>query len=163
VTPEQAQKVLLATNIGKLSLVLRQPGDDNTVADRRVTERDLNRGKTLEPVKTVAPPPPPAPAPPPRPPTAKVPDTATVAIVRGVKREEYNVQRSRETRQGIPRDHKLHQSSLAPRLARSTPGPHRAVAMRADQYQAAVQTNAKTLEFAESRTGEIGEDFCTAR
>ena len=30
VTPEQAQKILLASNVGKLSLILRQPGDGKT-------------------------------------------------------------------------------------------------------------------------------------
>ena len=93
VTPEQAQQVLLATNIGRLSLVLRQPGDDNAAADRRVTERDLNRGKVPEPVKVAAPPPPP-PAPAPPLPVVKVPETVTIAIVRGTKREEYSVRRS---------------------------------------------------------------------
>jgi pilus assembly protein CpaB len=83
VTPEQAQKILLATNIGRLSLVLRQPDDESAAADRRVTERDLNRGVVPLPVK-VAVPPPPAPAPPL--PVIKLPETVTVAIVRGTKR-----------------------------------------------------------------------------
>jgi pilus assembly protein CpaB len=43
VTTEQAQKILLASNIGKLSLILRQPGDGNTDGDKRVTERDIGR------------------------------------------------------------------------------------------------------------------------
>jgi pilus assembly protein CpaB len=125
VTPEQAQKILLATNIGRLSLVLRQPGDDNIVADRRVTERDLNRSRTPEPVRIAAPPPPPPPpppAPPPPAPVAKVPDMAIVAIIRGIKREEYNVQRSGggDPRESILRDHKLRQSSPTPKHARST-------------------------------------------
>lgn len=89
VTPEQAQKILLATNIGKLSLVLRQPGDVNANADRRVTERDLGRAKPPEPPRTVAVAPPPVAAPPP----ARPSNTATVAIVRGTKREEYTVRR----------------------------------------------------------------------
>jgi pilus assembly protein CpaB len=90
VTPEQAQKILLATNIGRLSLVLRQPGDESAASDRRVTERDLNRGLVPAPVKVpVPPPPPPVPAPPP--PVIELPETVTVAIVRGTKREEYNV------------------------------------------------------------------------
>jgi len=95
VTPEQAQKILLATNVGKLSLVLRQPGDENATSDRRVTERDLGRAKAPEPVKVAAPPPP-IPAPPAAPPpaVAKIPSTVTVSIVRGTKREEYNVRRS---------------------------------------------------------------------
>ena len=120
VTPEQAQKILLATNIGRLSLVLRQPGDNNVVAGRRVTERDLNRGRTPEPVRIAASPPPPSPPPPA--PVAKVPDMVTVAIVRGIKREEYNVQRSGggDPRESVLRDHKLRQSSPTPKHARST-------------------------------------------
>jgi pilus assembly protein CpaB len=95
VTSEQAQKILLATNIGKLSLVLRQPGDENAGSDRRVTERDLNRAKLPEPVKVVAPPqPPPVPAPPAAPSAAQPSNTVTVSIVRGTKREDYNVKRS---------------------------------------------------------------------
>jgi len=126
VTPEQAQKILLATNIGRLSLVLRQPGDNNVVAGRRVTERDLNRGRTPEPVRIAASPPPPPspppPSPPPPAPVAKVPDMVTVAIVRGIKREEYNVQRSGggDPRESVLRDHKLRQSSPTPKHARST-------------------------------------------
>jgi pilus assembly protein CpaB len=101
VTPDQAQRILLATNIGRLSLVLRQPGDENVASDRRVTERDLNRSKKPEPARVAAPPPsprppPPPPAPPPPAPVVQVPDTVTVAIVRGVKREEYSVRRSSE-------------------------------------------------------------------
>jgi pilus assembly protein CpaB len=91
VTPQDAQKLLLASNIGKLSLVLRQPGDLNPGSDRRVTERDLGNSPPVEPVKVVAPP---AQAPPPA--VAKAPevDTVMVAIVRGMKREEYKVKRT---------------------------------------------------------------------
>lgn len=93
VSPEQAQKLLLATNIGKLSLILRRPEEANSDSSRRVTERDLGR---IDPrnVGTVARPvlPPPAPpvaaAPPPAP-----TDTVKVAIVRNNKREEYTVRR----------------------------------------------------------------------
>jgi pilus assembly protein CpaB len=91
VTPEQAQKILLATNIGRLSLTLRQLSDVNLAASRRVTEKDLGEGRNIV-ERVVAPPPPPAPvvkAPPP-PPT----NTVTVAIVRNMKREEYTVRRS---------------------------------------------------------------------
>ena len=42
VTPEQAQKILLAGNIGKLSLVLRQPGEARSVATARITDSDLD-------------------------------------------------------------------------------------------------------------------------
>jgi pilus assembly protein CpaB len=94
VTPEQAQKVLLATNIGRLSLVLRQPGDESVASDRRVTERDLNRNLIAAPVAVLPRPPPPVPAPPP--PVVKLSGTVTVAIVRGTKREEYNVRSAAE-------------------------------------------------------------------
>src|SRR5207302_10565685 len=76
-------------------LVLRQPGDESAASDRRVTERDLNRGLVPAPVKVaVPPPPPPALAPPP--PVVKLPETVTVAIVRGTKRGEYNVRSAAE-------------------------------------------------------------------
>jgi pilus assembly protein CpaB len=42
VTPEQAQKVLLAGDIGKLSLVLRQPAEGRVAQGRRITDSDLN-------------------------------------------------------------------------------------------------------------------------
>ena len=96
VTAEQAQKVLLAANIGKLSLTLRQPADRDTEAGRRVTERDLGRAELRPPEPPrvvaasaplpVAAPPPPVAAPPP-------PTTVKVIIVRNMKREEYTVRR----------------------------------------------------------------------
>jgi pilus assembly protein CpaB len=91
VTPEQAQKILLATNIGRLSLTLRRLTDINLADSRRVTEKDLGDGRSIV-QRVVVPPPPPAPAvqAPPPPPT----NTATVAIVRNMKREEYTVRRS---------------------------------------------------------------------
>jgi pilus assembly protein CpaB len=92
VTPEQAQKILLATNIGRLSLTLRRVSDVNLAASRRVTEKDLGNGPRERIV--APPPPPPAPAPavvaaPPAP-----ANTATVVIVRNMKREEYTVRRT---------------------------------------------------------------------
>jgi pilus assembly protein CpaB len=42
VSAEDAQKILLGTNIGRLSLVLRQPDETGDEVIRRVTERDLN-------------------------------------------------------------------------------------------------------------------------
>src|ERR1700716_3285707 len=62
VTTEQAQKILLATNIGKLSLILRQPGEAGSASGRRITERDLGTTRVpdeLPPVRPIAPPPPP--------------------------------------------------------------------------------------------------------
>src|SRR6266702_8781053 len=41
VSPEQAQKLLLAGNVGKLSLVLRQPAEGRTAEGRRITDSDL--------------------------------------------------------------------------------------------------------------------------
>jgi pilus assembly protein CpaB len=89
VTPEQAQKVLLATNIGKLSLILRQPGEKNAPLNRRITEGDLGVGTPKPTVAPVIAPVAAAPAPPPPPRL----ETATVAVVRGTKREEYSVKR----------------------------------------------------------------------
>jgi pilus assembly protein CpaB len=92
VTAEQAQKILLATNIGKLSLILRRPEEANAAeSSRRVTERDLGRTDARGPTevtRTVAPPPPPVVATPPAP-----TDTVKVAVVRNNKREEYTVKR----------------------------------------------------------------------
>jgi pilus assembly protein CpaB len=44
VSPAQAQKILLAGNIGKLSLVLRQPGEARLAEGRRITDSDLGPG-----------------------------------------------------------------------------------------------------------------------
>src|SRR6516225_6115967 len=96
VTQEQAQRILLASNIGKLSLILRQPGDGKADGDKRVTERDLGRN---QPRPRVLPPPPPPPPPPPRPPPGVMapppppppPATVTVTIIRGMKHEDYQV------------------------------------------------------------------------
>jgi pilus assembly protein CpaB len=42
VNEEDAQRILLAGNIGRLSLILRQPDEAKSDTVRRVTERDLN-------------------------------------------------------------------------------------------------------------------------
>jgi pilus assembly protein CpaB len=44
VSPDQAQKILLAGNIGKLSLVLRQPGEGRSAEAGRITDSDLGPG-----------------------------------------------------------------------------------------------------------------------
>ncbi len=88
VTPYQAQKISLAIDVGHLSLVLRQPGEADTVSTGRVTERDLGEAEASpqpQPV-TVA-----AEAPPVAAPAPVRIDTATVAIVRDTRREEYKV------------------------------------------------------------------------
>jgi pilus assembly protein CpaB len=95
VSPEDAQKILLATNIGHLSLILRQPAEKAAEAARRVTERDL--GDPPPP-----PPPPPRPAPPPlqvitRPPIqtpAPAPApvrTKRITIFHGLREQDYNL------------------------------------------------------------------------
>ncbi len=75
VTPEAAQKVLLAESVGKLSLILRESGEGSAEANRRVTEEDLARGNRMTlPANADA-------------------DAAvvTVAIVRGTKSQDYTV------------------------------------------------------------------------
>jgi pilus assembly protein CpaB len=47
VTPSQAQKVALATEIGTLSLILRQPNETDIVGHNKVTELDLNGGENV--------------------------------------------------------------------------------------------------------------------
>jgi pilus assembly protein CpaB len=92
VTPEQAQKILLATNIGRLSLTLRRLTDINLASSRRVTEKDLGQsdGRSIIERVVAPPPPPPVVAAPPSSPL----NTATVTIVRNMKREDYTVQRA---------------------------------------------------------------------
>ncbi len=97
VTPEEAQKVLLAGNIGRLSLMLRQAGEAHSDPSHPITEGDLSGLPPPPP-----PPPPkiervvarhvPPPAPPPVPSVVQS-DTVKVAIVRGLKREEYTVRK----------------------------------------------------------------------
>jgi len=92
VTKEQAQKILLATNIGKLSLILARPLESNPDPNRRVSEKDIGRIHP-EPVRPPAPPPPaPSPAAP------VVPsNTVKITIVRNGETKEYSVLRSDTT------------------------------------------------------------------
>jgi pilus assembly protein CpaB len=89
VRPEDAQKILLATNIGRLSLILRQPAEADAGALRRVTEGDL--GDPPAPPKPASPPPQPAPASEvsPPPPVQK-PQTRHITIWHGMKPQEYD-------------------------------------------------------------------------
>jgi pilus assembly protein CpaB len=57
VSSEDAQKILLATNIGRLSLILRQPAEASDDPARRVTESDLGDPPAM-PKPAIAPPPP---------------------------------------------------------------------------------------------------------
>ena len=93
VNKEQAQKILLATNIGKLSLILARPVESNPDPNRRVSEKDIGR-TSPEPVR-----PPPAP---PRPaPVVAAPvvpsNTVKITVVRNGETKEYEVQRSEST------------------------------------------------------------------
>ena len=90
VTKEQAQKILLATNIGKLSLILARPLESNPDPNRRVSEKDIGR-TSPEPVR-------PPPAPPPPAPVKAAPvvpsNTVKITVVRNGETKEYEVQRS---------------------------------------------------------------------
>ena len=89
VTKEQAQKILLATNVGKLSLLLSRPTETNSDPNRRISERDIGR-IIPEPVRPPAPPPPaPVIAPPPA-----LSNKVNVSIVRNGESKEYSVMRS---------------------------------------------------------------------
>jgi pilus assembly protein CpaB len=81
VDSEQAQKVLIAEKVGRLSLILRQAGEANSGSTRRITERDLLNlplGPARAEAKEIVEP-------------ARRPETTTVTIVRGAKPEEYSV------------------------------------------------------------------------
>jgi pilus assembly protein CpaB len=103
VDPEQALRILLAANVGKLSLILRQPEEVALAPDAKVTDRDLFG---IDEAQAQAPPNPSLPAvqaqpvalqpdPPPAatPPPAPTPETATrkITVVRSVKSEQYDV------------------------------------------------------------------------
>jgi pilus assembly protein CpaB len=91
VTKEQAQKILLATNIGKLSLILARPVESKPDPNRRVSENDIGRTRP-EPVR------PPPPAPPPPAPVKAAPvvrsNTVKITVVRNGETKEYEVQRT---------------------------------------------------------------------
>ena len=90
-TKEEAQKILLATNVGKLSLILSRPIESSRDPNRRIGERDIGR-IIPEPVKPVAPPPPAPVVAAPAPPSNQV----KVTIVRNMESKEYSVMRSDE-------------------------------------------------------------------
>ena len=82
VTKEQAQKILLATNIGKLSLILGPPIEPDVDPNRRISEGDIGRA-IVQPVRAQVPPPPPTPAP--------VAPPPKVSIIRNGEAKEYSV------------------------------------------------------------------------
>ena len=104
-SPDQALRILLATNVGKLSLILRQPAEVAIAPDARVTDRDLFGGEApQEPTVPVSPSPPPTvsqvsyvPQPPAAvrapPPPPSEPTTRKVTVVRSVRSEQYEVPR----------------------------------------------------------------------
>jgi pilus assembly protein CpaB len=95
---EEAQKILLATNVGRLSLILRQPAEANAEANaepvHRVTEHDLGgpppvvakpEGPVAPAVHAVTPPPKVAAAPPPPPQKP----TKRIVVWHGMKEQAY--------------------------------------------------------------------------
>jgi pilus assembly protein CpaB len=88
VTKEQAQKILLAANIGKLSLLLGRPIESGRDPNRRIGERDIGR-IIPEPVRPVPPPPAPVVAAPPPP-----SNLVKVTIVGNGESKEYSVTRT---------------------------------------------------------------------
>jgi pilus assembly protein CpaB len=102
VSPEQALRILLATNVGKLSLILRQPAELAIAPDAMVTDRDLFGNDAaqakaegpkpmLAQVAFVQPQPPPSVRLPPPPPAE--PATRRITVVRSIKSEQYDVPR----------------------------------------------------------------------
>jgi pilus assembly protein CpaB len=99
VDPEQALRILLAANVGKLSLILRQPEEVALAPDAKITDRDLFGGDAQAQPAAFQPDPPPAPAlplggatlpaiAPPPPPDA---NTRKITVFRSVKSEQYDV------------------------------------------------------------------------
>jgi pilus assembly protein CpaB len=99
VDPDQALRILLAANVGKLSLILRQPTEVALGPDAKVTDRDLfgtDEAQASVPpsppvVQPVAYQPDPQPAIPPPPPPAPETTTRKITVVRSVKSEQYDV------------------------------------------------------------------------
>jgi pilus assembly protein CpaB len=117
VDPEQALRILLAANVGKLSLILRQPAEVALAPDAKITDRDLFGSDEAQAPAGLAnpslpamqaqpaafqPDPPPGAALPPGgatpppgagPPPTLPPDTPTrkITVFRSVKSEQYDV------------------------------------------------------------------------
>ncbi len=85
VSQEQALKILLAVNVGKLSLILRQPAEVAVAPQSRVTANDLYSGD----VPAASPPP----APEPQPAAPSDSDMRKVTVVRSMTSEQYDVPR----------------------------------------------------------------------
>lgn len=89
VSIEEAEKILLATNIGRLSLVLREPAEAHITPVRRVTSSDLD-GAPTTPVIAVLPPPQVITQPPTKPPPSSLEQTRRITIWHGMKPQEYD-------------------------------------------------------------------------
>jgi pilus assembly protein CpaB len=89
VSAEDAQKILLATNIGRLSLILRQPEEAKSEPVHRITEHDLG-GPVVDPVPvvTIAPPQPPVVAKP-LPPQPAPARSKRIVVWRGTQQQVY--------------------------------------------------------------------------
>jgi pilus assembly protein CpaB len=107
VSQDEALKILLAVNIGKLSLILRQTSESAMTQGTRITVNDLYAGgeEAKAPLPLPAAEPAAArPAPvviaearePPPPPLAVEPTTRKVTVVRSMKSQEYEVPRDQE-------------------------------------------------------------------
>ncbi len=83
VTPAQAQKTVLASSVGTITLALRNRGDADPARTTRITLADLGIGEAFRPTGTVGP----APAPRRR--------GASIAVARGLKVFKYTVQREK--------------------------------------------------------------------
>lgn len=98
VTPEDAQKILLATNIGRLSLILRQPVEGRADRVQRVTARDLgdlppaSKAPVRPPLAILTPPPPPRPVvgPTPAPTAIARQEMKRITIWRDLRPQEYD-------------------------------------------------------------------------
>ena len=107
VDPEQALRILLAANVGKLSLILRQPAEVALAPEARITDRDLFGGDEAQ-APPASPNPPAAqvqpvafqldPAPGALPPGGAAPPppaadalTRKITVFRSVKSEQYDV------------------------------------------------------------------------
>jgi pilus assembly protein CpaB len=91
VSAEEAQKILLATNVGRLTLILRQPAEAKVDPVHRVTENDLGGPAAApKPVMPVAPPVHVQAPPPPPPPKPTPPRTKHIVIWHGLKDTGYD-------------------------------------------------------------------------
>ena len=91
VTQEQALKILLAANIGRLSLILRQSAEVAMTPQARITDRDLYGDEKTEPPPPSPPPPAPAIVAAPEPAPRVASDTSKVTVVRSMKSEDFDV------------------------------------------------------------------------